>query len=85
VVPSVTGLVAHANADFVAAVLELARDRERLRRLGAAAREKVAGSSWDAAFAMTYKAYRYCVSDEAATAQAKKVSVAKRQQTSLLY
>jgi phosphatidylinositol alpha 1,6-mannosyltransferase len=85
VVPSVTGLVAHANADFVAAVLELARDRERLRRLGAAAREKVAGSSWDAAFEMTYKAYRYCVSDEATTAQAKKVSVAKRQQTSLLY
>src|SRR5208283_2163819 len=61
VLPGITGRIAKTNEDFVAAVVELTKSRERLRRMGAAARENVAGSSWDAAFGMTYAAYRYCL------------------------
>jgi len=61
VLPGITGRIAKTNAEFVAAVVELTKNREEMRRMGAAARENVAGSSWDAAFAMTYAAYRYCL------------------------
>ena len=61
VLPGITGRIAKTNEEFVAAVVELTRDREELRRMGEAARENVAGSSWDAAFATTYAAYRYCL------------------------
>ncbi len=61
VVPGITGRIARTNDEFVAAVVELAKNREELRKMGAAARENVAGTSWDAAFAMTYAAYRYCL------------------------
>ncbi len=56
-----TGYVTGNDAEFVATVVELARDRERLKQLGAAAREKMAGISWDAAFEKTYAAYRHCL------------------------
>lgn len=61
VVRGTTGLVADSDEDFVRKVVELCGDRERLARMGVAAREKVHGTSWDAAFEMTYKAYRYCL------------------------
>jgi glycosyltransferase involved in cell wall biosynthesis len=61
VLPGITGRIAKTNEEFVAAVVELTRNREELRRMGEAARENVAGSSWDAAFATTYAAYQYCL------------------------
>ena len=62
VVQGVTGYVAASNGEFVERVVELARDEELRRRMGMAARERVAGISWDAAFELTYTAYRHCQS-----------------------
>ncbi|HEY4980014.1 MAG TPA: glycosyltransferase [Candidatus Acidoferrum sp.] len=61
VVPGVTGCIAESNQDFVGKVVELCGAREKLRSMGSAAREKVLGTSWDAAFEMTYLAYRHCL------------------------
>jgi glycosyltransferase involved in cell wall biosynthesis len=61
VVPAITGYIAETDQQFVRTVVELANDRARLRRLGQAAREHVLGVSWDAAFQMTYAAYRHCL------------------------
>jgi len=61
VTPELTGCVAATNTEFVERTVELSRDRERLRRMGQAAREKVAGVSWDSAFHLTYAAYRHCM------------------------
>jgi len=60
VVPGITGYVAGTNDEFVARVLELASDVELRKRMGTAARERVSGVSWDAAFDLTYAAYRHC-------------------------
>jgi len=57
----VTGYIAEQDWEFVARVVELAHDRKALKRLGQAAREKMAGISWDAAFEKTYAAYQYCL------------------------
>jgi glycosyltransferase involved in cell wall biosynthesis len=62
VVPGVTGYVAETNEELIERVVELARDGELRRRMGVAARERVAGISWDAAFELTYAAYRHCQS-----------------------
>lgn len=79
VLPGTTGFIASSNEEFVARVVELARDRDRLRRMGAAARENVLGRSWDAAFEMTYRAYRHCwAKREAEVPQEKKVSMSRR-------
>lgn len=61
VLPGITGRIAGTNEEFVATVVELTKNREALRKMGTAARENLAGTSWDAAFAMTYAAYRYCL------------------------
>ncbi len=61
VLPGITGRIARTNEEFVAAVVEVTKNRDELRRMGTAARENVAGTSWDAAFGMTYAAYRYCL------------------------
>jgi phosphatidylinositol alpha 1,6-mannosyltransferase len=61
VIPGVTGYVTSSNQEFLQKTCELIQDRERLRKMGEAARAKVAGVSWDAAFDMTYAAYRYCL------------------------
>jgi len=58
VVAGMTGYVAATNEEFLARVVELARDATLRGRMGQAARERVAGVSWDAAFAETYSAYR---------------------------
>ena len=58
VVAGITGYVAATNEEFLARVVELARDATLRGRMGQAARERVAGVSWDAAFAETYSAYR---------------------------
>jgi phosphatidylinositol alpha 1,6-mannosyltransferase len=55
-----TGLVSKDDCDFIANVLDMISDRERLKRMGQAARQKVRANSWDAAFEMTYQAYRHC-------------------------
>jgi len=60
VVPGVTGYVADTDHEFIAKVVELASDRDRLRRMGQAAREHVLGVSWDSAFELTYAAYLHC-------------------------
>lgn len=57
---AVTGYVADSDEQFLHRVLELVRESDRLRQMGAAARENVLSKSWDAAFEMTYSAYRYC-------------------------
>jgi hypothetical protein len=44
--------------------VELAHNRVLLKRLGSAAREKMAGISWDAAFEKTYAAYRHCLQEQ---------------------
>ncbi len=64
VVHGVSGYVAEKDADFVGRVLELAHNRELLRKLGRAAREKMAGITWDRAFEKTYAAYRHCLPAE---------------------
>ena len=63
VASGVTGYVAASNEQFIQRVLELARDGELRQQMGAAARERVAGISWDAAFDLTYAAYRYCTAE----------------------
>lgn len=65
VVPRATGYVAHTNEEFIARVVELARDAELRARMGRAARERVEGVSWDAAFEKTYLAYRACLPETA--------------------
>jgi glycosyltransferase involved in cell wall biosynthesis len=57
----VTGFVAPTDAEFLQRVVELCRAPERMRAMGEAARERVLSASWDAAFEMTYTAYRYCL------------------------
>jgi glycosyltransferase involved in cell wall biosynthesis len=56
-----TGFVAETDEEFLARVVELARDPETLRKMGAAARERVLGASWDKAFDQVYLAYEHCV------------------------
>jgi phosphatidylinositol alpha 1,6-mannosyltransferase len=68
VVQGVTGYIAAQDSEFVVKVVELAHDRDALKRLGTAAREKVAGISWDSAFEQTYTAYEYCLPKKKATA-----------------
>jgi phosphatidylinositol alpha 1,6-mannosyltransferase len=60
VIPGITGFVAESDRQFLERVVELGANPERLRGMGAAARENVQGTSWNSAFEMTYSAYRYC-------------------------
>lgn len=73
VVAGVTGLVAESDEEFVRRVVELCGSRERLSKMGIAAREKVYGTSWDAAFEMTYEAYRYCLPEKRAERAQKEI------------
>ena len=57
----VTGTVAASDEEFVARVVELSRVPERMRVMGAAARKKVLGASWDKALDHVYAAYEHCV------------------------
>lgn len=66
VATGVTGYVAGSNGEFIGRVVELARDRLLRKRMGRAAREKVSGVSWDAAFEKTYAAYWHCVKEKEA-------------------
>jgi len=75
VVPGITGCVAKSNEEFVARVLDLSRDRVLLKRMGRAAREKVSGASWDAAFDKTYAAYRQAASERIETHETQKKMV----------
>ena len=61
VVEEETGYVAGTDAEFIRRVVELAHNRNLLKQMGAAGRERMAGVSWDAAFEKTYAAYRYCL------------------------
>jgi len=62
----ITGLVAESDDEFVRQVAGLCGDRGRLSKMGVAARARVIGTSWDAAFEMTYEAYRYCLPERRA-------------------
>jgi glycosyltransferase involved in cell wall biosynthesis len=66
VVPGVTGYVTRTSEEFIARVLELVHNIELRKRMGKAARERVEGVSWDAAFEKTYLAYRACLPENAA-------------------
>jgi glycosyltransferase involved in cell wall biosynthesis len=70
VVPGTTGYVAETDQEFVSKVVELARDAHRRKQMGKAARERMASTSWDAAFEKTYRAYRYCAPQNAAARSA---------------
>jgi phosphatidylinositol alpha 1,6-mannosyltransferase len=61
VVNGVTGEIAESDEAFVNKVVTMSRDRQKLQRMGSAARDKVYGTSWDNAFEMTYRAYRHCL------------------------
>jgi phosphatidylinositol alpha 1,6-mannosyltransferase len=56
-----TGFIARNDEQFIAHAVELAANPERRRAMGTAAREKMKGVSWDAAFEMTYAAYRFAM------------------------
>jgi phosphatidylinositol alpha 1,6-mannosyltransferase len=60
VVPGVTGFVAENDDEFVRTVLQLMAKPAHMRTMGAAARQNILASSWDAALEMTYSAYRFC-------------------------
>lgn len=64
VVHGETGYIAEKDAEFVGRVVELAHNRELLKKLGSAARERMAGITWDGAFEKTYAAYRHCLPAE---------------------
>jgi len=76
VVPGTTGYVAETHEEFVARVVELARNPELRTKMGRAARERVAGVSWDAAFEKTYMAYRACLPGNAAAGASQKAALA---------
>lgn len=61
VVVGETGYIEETDENFVTRVVQLAHNKELLNRLGRAAREKMTGISWDAAFEKTYAAYRHCL------------------------
>jgi glycosyltransferase involved in cell wall biosynthesis len=81
VVHGETGLVADCDGEFVARVVELASDPQWLRMMGAAARKKVEGISWDKAFDQVYRAYEQCRMLARETAPAAEALRAKRQAT----
>jgi phosphatidylinositol alpha 1,6-mannosyltransferase len=56
-----TGYIAASDEEFVARVVELARTPQKLRAMGAAARQRVLGASWDKAFDQVYLAYEHCL------------------------
>ena len=59
VTPGITGFIAESDEEFVRRTLELLADGEERQTRGDAARENMKGVSWDAAFEMTYAAYRH--------------------------
>ncbi len=74
VTPGTTGLIAESDEAFVRQVVELCGDREILKKMGKAAREKVYGTSWDAAFEMTYAAYRHSLPENDKKQSAEEIS-----------
>jgi len=79
----ITGFVAENDEQFLQRVLEVASEPERLRRMGEAARENIREKSWDAAFEMTYNAYRYCQQMAAASHEFDRKPVLARPETPL--
>jgi phosphatidylinositol alpha 1,6-mannosyltransferase len=61
VVPGITGFVCANEDEFIFRTLEMLGNVAKLREMGKAARENMNGVSWDAAFEMTYAAYRYAL------------------------
>jgi glycosyltransferase involved in cell wall biosynthesis len=59
VLPDITGFIAADDREFIAHIAELMADGKKRRAMGTAACENMHGVSWDAAFEMTYAAYRY--------------------------
>jgi phosphatidylinositol alpha 1,6-mannosyltransferase len=79
--PGRTGFIARNDQEFIAHAVELAANLQRRRAMGTAAREKMKGVSWDAAFEMTYAAYRFAINSARVAAgyperQARKTEVA---------
>ena len=60
VTPGVTGFVAKDDRTFVEMLLQAIAQPERLRAMGAAARQAMLNASWDNAIEMIYSAYRFC-------------------------
>jgi phosphatidylinositol alpha 1,6-mannosyltransferase len=73
----VTGTVAASDEEFVARVVELSRDPGRIRLMGAAARKRVLGASWDKALDQVYAAYEHCVQCAQEVAPASQAIMAK--------
>jgi len=77
VLPGKTGYVAQTKEEFIERVLELVRNTELRKQMGKAAREHVAGVSWDAAFEKTYLAYCACLPENSKkTAEQQRTAIA---------
>jgi glycosyltransferase involved in cell wall biosynthesis len=79
VVQGVTGFIAASDEEFLTRVVELARDPERIRVFGTAARKRVLGASWDKAFDLVYAAYGQCLQRAEEAAPIPNASAAKTQ------
>jgi len=58
----VDGLIAPIGSEFTEAVVALARDPERRRKMAEAARAKALTASWDSVFEEVYSAYQHALS-----------------------
>lgn len=84
VVHGETGYIAEKDAEFVGRVVKLAHNRELLKKLGSAARERMAGVTWDGAFEKTYAAYRHCLpAERQSECLEKKVKISAQAQAGL--
>ncbi len=79
VVQGETGLIAETDEEFVAGVVDLARDSERLKKMGAAARHRVLCASWDKVFDQVHLAYQYCLQGANAAAPLHEALVTKQE------
>ena len=56
-----TGYIAETDEEFVARAVELAGAPQKMRMMGAAARSRVLGASWEKALDQVYLAYEHCL------------------------
>ncbi|HXY26484.1 MAG TPA: glycosyltransferase [Candidatus Acidoferrum sp.] len=81
ITPGVSGYAESTEESFVTRVVELAQAPEKLRQMGEAARALVSNTSWDAALAPVFDAYRYCQSEQRSAAPSPKLRAVPNAQT----
>ena len=70
IMPGISGYAESKEETFVGRVVELAFRREKLRKMGEAARKLVSNASWDRALAAVFDTYRYCLTEQRNPARA---------------